>query len=745
MRKQKKVYKTTISQSFVITVFFALFMFISSAFSMAAESDMVKLRSGKGRLSLEFGTQENGFSLDNLNDSGARRNLIAPGRPLWSIELEHKSGKKITLTNTQCRNATFKQLSPSEAVITWLLDEAIEDASDISRIPRTNFLAQCTVKLDGTGARLKLRIYNHSSEWSIREVTFPELELVQLGKSDKNDALVFPFAAGRVVKRPLKTDFDFGGVQVNPSRDRNGLYANPWTNMQFCAYWDEDGGLYIAAEDPFASAKYLIGRRTDDGSGISVKIVWPAADAGIYGNDFEHPGFIALELFDGDWFDAAQIYRRWAKTNAHWWPAVGQEGRIDTPRWMKETAVWVIASLSPEAIEQTVQFAEFMGVPTAIHLYNWHQVPFDNDYPHYFPVKDGFREGVKQLHDAGVRVMPYINARLWDNDTEDFLSFALPAATKKENGEYYIETYGSKEELVPMCPVTALWKNTVKNIIMRLVGPGLDVDGVYLDQVSAMSPVLCYDPSHGHPLGGGHWWTTDGYWPMMESLQKTLAAEYPEKILTSECNAEPYIHCFDGYLTWHFQFNDMVPLFSAVYGGTIQQFGRAYSGNDQTAHRMRIGQSLVFGEQLGWINPRILKEKETAEFLRSAAKVRFALLPFLSSGEMARPPELHGSIPDITAEWAWAHEERNVTYSAVQSGAWKSPDGRIAFIFANVSENEVTFQWHLDTSRYGFGKQTVTVEQLNSGLEKRTLKGGKDIPLQLAGKEIAVFIVSPVK
>ena len=280
---------------------------------------------------------------------------------------------------------------------------------------------------------------------------------------------------------------------------------------------------------------------------------------------------------------------------------------------------------------------------------------------------------------------------------------------------------------------------------MRLVGPGLDVDGVYLDQVSAMSPVLCYDPSHGHPLGGGHWWTTDGYWPMMESLQKTLAAEYPEKILTSECNAEPYIHCFDGYLTWHFQFNDMVPLFSAVYGGTIQQFGRAYSGNDQTAHRMRIGQSLVFGEQLGWINPRILKEKETAEFLRSAAKVRFALLPFLSSGEMARPPELHGSIPDITAEWAWAHEERNVTCSAVQSGAWKSPDGRVAFIFANVSDKEVAFHWHLDTSRYGFGKQTVMVEQLDSSLEKRTLKGKKDIPLQLAGKEIAVFIVSPVK
>ena len=51
-----------------------------------------------------------------------------------------------------------------------------------------------------------------------------------------------------------------------------------------------------------------------------------------------------------------------------------------------------------------------------------------------------------------------------------------------------------------------------------------------------------------------------------------------------------------------------------------------------------------------------------------------------------------------------------VTGSAVQSGAWKSPDGRVAFIFANVSDEEVAFQWHLDTSRYGFGKRTVTVD-----------------------------------
>ena len=59
--------------------------------------------------------------------------------------------------------------------------------------------------------------------------------------------------------------------------------------------------------------------------------------------------------------------------------------------------------------------------------------------------------------------MPYINGRLWDTrdkGTEDFefTQRALPAATKDENGEPYMEAYGSKESdgspvrLAVMCP-----------------------------------------------------------------------------------------------------------------------------------------------------------------------------------------------------------------------------------------------------------------------------------------------------
>jgi hypothetical protein len=742
-----KTFPASLRSIAVSILFISVFLMapkVSLTGFLAHAAETTTLADTNGRLMLTFGTPDGGFPLDSIYDTKERRAITKPGLPLWSVELQHSSGKKIILTSTQCGRGDIERQGASLITLTWSLDEALDRTVSAGKDKQGQHLrAVCSVQIIGNRALMKLRMYNHTTTWSIRSVIFPSLEFAQLGASDENDAFVFPFAAGKIVRQPLKKVFSFGGEQLNPSKDRTGRYSNPWTNMQFCAYWDDGGGIYIAAEDPCASMKYINAQPSPDKSSLHISFTWPAENIGVPGNDFEHPGAIALELFDGDWFDAAKIYRRWVTREARWWPAMGKEGRVDTPQWMKENAVWVITSLSAESIDKTIKFADFMGVPTALHLYNWHQIPFDNDYPHYFPVRDGFREGITKLHKAGIRVMPYINARLWDNDTEDFTTVALPAATKMESGGYNIETYGSPVQLVPMCPTTDLWKNTIKTLVMNLVSPGMDVDGVYLDQVSAMSPALCFDPSHGHPLGGGHWWTVDGYWPMVEGIRKDLAAGFPDRMLTSECNAEPYIHCFDGYLTWHYEFNDMVPLFSAVYGGAIQQFGRAYSGSDQVAHRMRIGQSLVFGEQLGWIDPDIINQKETAAFLHGAAQLRRSLIPFLSWGEMMRPPELIGNIPKISAEWAWAEEEKTVTDSAVQSGAWRSPDGRVAFIFANITGEKLSFVWQIDPLRYGFGKEPLTVEKVGGASGSQVIKTAKKIPMTLAGNEITAYIVSP--
>lgn len=565
---------------------------------------------------------------------------------------------------------------------------------------------ECMIVFVGNRISASLTVDNPSSTWSVRSITFPRFALRQIGDSEEDDFLVIPHGSGDIRRSPIKNQATF-----------SGRYPSGWCSMQLLSHYDTTAGLYVGFHDPWASTKEFAVKIPDDSS-LDISCTWPMPDAGVPGNDFESPEGFALETFHGDWFDAAQIYKLWASKHAGWWPEKEKWGRTDTPTWFEDIAVWALTGgTSEQVVEPVKKFAEYMGVPTAVHWYNWHVIPFDNDYPHYFPYKEGFPKGVQALQDAGVRVMPYINGRLWDTDLEDFKNNAIRFCTKDERGQPYIEEYGSGAKLAPMCPTTQLWQKTVQDIVLRLFSPEVNVDAVYVDQVAAAQPPLCYDKTHGHPLAGGNWWTARGYWPMLRSLQSKMSELHPQKALTTECNAEPYTHVFDGYLTWHFQYDNQIPLFAAIYGGKIQLFSRAYQGDSWKglAMRMKTGQALVFGEQLGWINPQILSDEPSAAFLRRMARIRYALRDYLARGEMARPPVLKGNIPAVTADWQW-WGKRMVTTPAILSGAWRAEDGRLALIFVNVSDDEQTADLVFDADGYGLPQSShLTVTPRTEG------------------------------
>jgi len=330
---------------------------------------------------------------------------------------------------------------------------------------------------------------------------------------------------------------------------------------------------------------------------------------------------------------------------------------------------------------------------------------------------------VKRLQAAGVRVMPYINGRLWDTDLDDFKAKGIAAATKNEKGEPYTEQYGSGQKLAAMCPTTPLWQKTVRDIVLRLTGPEFNVDGVYIDQIAAAGPRLCFDKSHGHPLAGGKWWTTRGYWPLLTGLREQMAAERPGKMITTECNAEPYVHLFDGYLTWHFQDDGAIPLFAAVYGGQVQCFSRAYQGDSWKglAMRQKTAQALCWGEQLGWISPAVVDDPVAGPFLKRLARLRYDLRKYLACGRMARPPRVKTDGATLTADWKW-HGKRIVTTAAVLSGAWQAADGGLALVFVNVDEKPHVFDLDFDGAAYGFSGNLLARE--HTGLENRDAPPG---------------------
>jgi len=101
---------------------------------------------------------------------------------------------------------------------------------------------------------------------------------------------------------------------------------------------------------------------------------------------------------------------------------------------------------------------------------------------------------------------------------------------------------------------------------------------------------------------------------------------------------------------------------------------------------------------------------------------------------MARPLKPDGDVPQVTADWQW-RGEWPVTLSAVQTGTWLLPkDGKVVFLFANVSMEDVEAEVAFDASDYGLDakglRRTVITADGHGETEQvsRTLKETLELP-----------------
>ncbi len=566
---------------------------------------------------------------------------------------------------------------------------------------------------------MRLYRYELPEGLSIESITVPQIELCSFGEQMKG---FYPQASGIVVDNPCKKSLNW-----------RGRYPSGWCSMPWFAVWDDAKrrGVYFSTQQHHSAVKEMRFQTNPQKETVAVSLEYPTVIDKSRETDIKYIATAYLDSFQGDWYDASQLYRNCIEKTGPYYTATGSppkhaevEHRKTTPPWMKDLSVWAQCGDTPDKMPETMRrFRDALGVPVGLHWYNWHEIPFDNDYPHYFPAKPGFAEAVAEIQkDGDMFVMPYINGRLWDTrdkglDDFEFTSVAKPGVTKKEDGSPYTETYGSKESdgspvtLGVMCPASKVWRNKVKEIIFKLTKE-YGVKSVYVDQVAAAQPELCMDPTHGHPLGGGDWWVK-AYRRMFREIRAELPSD---AMLTTECNADPFIDIFDGYLTWHFQYDGQVPAFSAVYGGpAILQFGRHFGGGPDSvvACRMKLAESFVFGEQLGWINPHIVDEPEKIGYLKKVVTLRHKFRDLFYEGRMGRPPKLTGTkepMPRITADWNFMGPTITTT-DAVRAGLWYNADAskkRAMLLFANCSTEEVRCDLDAELNEIGFDTYAVS-------------------------------------
>jgi hypothetical protein len=641
----------------------------------------------------------NGLWLELTRPQGALRRLgageevwcdgAAAGEPLWQLYVANAAGHRRTLDGSAAARTAVEAGGPSLR-LRW---EAVADAAsgagpfDVTiRIRPADRDALTAWRIDVT---------NRAADWTLWHVVFPRLGGLMPAGTGRDDRLYWPDGWGRQA----------AGWAAMPDID---VQPSGWSySMQFIAYAHGRRMLYFGWHDPHHFMRRIAFQKTPRRPRKArVYLTNYPEDMSVCGNAWRQGYDNVVGVLDGDWYDAARTYGRWARRQD--WAARPAGAADRPPPERRQVHAWVLSTINEYPVDRVVtvngrpvsrwtadvrRLAEHLGARIGVHLYQWHRTPFDTDYPHYFPVKDGLAELIAELKDAGVLVMPYINGRLWDISTASFIRdgaerFATKGVSHRADPPrrfLHLEEYPSRQKLANMCIATPFWRDRITETCRRIVHE-LGCDAVYIDQMGAAYGTPCFDPSHGHPLGGGGY-ALDGYRRLSEAIRREVG---PECLLTTETNWEGCVADYDGLLSYIWSTDDMIPIFATVHWGQATMFGCEIS--DEAMRRQggrefvrRMSMLFVWGAQLGWNHLTILLEKRlrpVLEHFGRLCRLRAEHAATLCRGEFLRPPRL--------TDAGTGRPCRSPLAGPVLGSMWSAPerDGALVLL-ANVTRRAV--------------------------------------------------------
>jgi hypothetical protein len=538
-------------------------------------------------------------------------------------------------------------------------------------------------------ARSRIKVEVREEGLGLKTVTFPLVEgILALTGGAENDQVLTPHLVGDIEASPLLSGEALG-------------FKYPGGSMQFTALMGDGRGLYFAEEDGRANRKHFDWKPDTERGTLTFSISHPVLNWG--GEElvpeYESPGDVVMGPFQGDWFDAARIYRKWALT-APWSRKGPIHSRKDFPRWLANLAYWTTNRLGQEgdiALESVTK--EFFDFPESIcHDYGYMLGAYDHDLnPEYLPPRlgsEGYAQVVKDLHAKGIRVVPYVIGWVWNTATE---SYRMEDAERRggllmEGGIVPVTWAGSHDLSAAMCPATDLWRKKLVHLSKELVGK-YGVDGIYFDYFTNHTED-CFNKDHGHSIAGGDYWSS-GVHGLYEQVRRECKELNPDVMLCGEDAAEWCIDVLDTMYSGSVA--SEAPAYFAVYHGYTQVFG----GVTNCSTPQTIGRWWLMGTQNGENNvmPWLAKgvHGDMGFYYRNLLRchVQFAR-PYLGYGEMLRPPKIEGDLP-ILPGTACGQYQAAFPVKAVEGSAWRAPDGTVGLFFLNYDrEKEHEFTWTHD-------------------------------------------------
>jgi hypothetical protein len=643
-------------------------------------------------------------------------------RPLFRLRLTRwQAGETAELSADDFKRVLWETSDPSTLRATF------RDGS----VPGLAVRATVSSGADGL-AHFRLAVENPSDR-AVAAIRFPGFASPPaLGGDAADDRLLVPHSHtdGIVINAPGRLDRSAGGAYPGDAA------------VQMAALYDPAAGLLIATHDAEGHCKAFDVRMSRDRFvELSVTHLRPEMPG-----PAETPYDTVLGTFTGDWRDAADLYKRWARNQP--WCARKLALRDDVPAFLKEGSAGIIlgigsadgynGSLGPDLEKLPALVADYRRRAKVPHLiavpYGWENRGTWAGI-HYLPARpsdEAWRAANEALRAQGDRTALLTSGYWWVirraktsngpafDDTADFERRKGMTVHRADGTPWLLDAYDKAGTMgdwrgvsAKLCHGSAEARAEMLDLFLKTAALGTPL--VSFDQeIGGGQSAPCYATGHGHPPGYGAWMWSD-FRDLCEAIRKQARGVEPEIGLLVENCGEMIIPVMATYWSRQFGVLDQgssgegpVGLFSYLYHDYVTAMGAAVvQGQGPQGAKVSAGlrcQALANNLARGLIPcpfsndvPLETRDVRKAQIARAffAFCEPFGTFPeFLVLGETLRPPaitcaereEWYEPKPGGTGRDKSEKPERRATrpLPAVIAGRFAAPDGAIATILVNA-------------------------------------------------------------
>jgi len=394
--------------------------------------------------------------------------------------------------------------------------------------------------------RMTLVVENRGDEPLALAVSFPELRGLRI--ADASDTWYFyPSHCARLSRRPGANRWPYGGRFP----------------LQFFSVFNPRAGrgVYVCTRDTSGSDRdYWLNKRLD---GIDAGIDYPDSLSIPPGGRRELPPTV-IGLHSGDWRQAFEAYRDWART----WYVPGNH----RPEWFRNVTHMRTYWTQTENPNVRPVYDVESGEYRVDEILDAEEQGFGRiDYAHFFDYRiserygrwgdyddfsaiggaEAFSDCLRQFERRGCRTGLYMEGFLASLKSKVAAEHGDEWGMRSRGGGPLVKWPDSDDPTLAMCLFFPGWRQHLAQVAVRLRRQ-FDVDGIYLDEFGFNSSgYFCWSAEHGHPVPGRP------LTAVVAAIREVKEA-LPEDVAlyTEECPADVASRHADGAFGYYLSFNE---------------------------------------------------------------------------------------------------------------------------------------------------------------------------------------------